>query len=792
MADRSNKGLNLVLDLVRTQTPWSKIPPEIRKRYQSQLGTEDKWERLRIPWALQLHLPHHTTMLIPKSKFYYRALEAFRVKRMPYPYHYQREIIDLLGILPRRYYSELIATLLASERGFDEVPSFTARDVVRLINIDRNAYIRIANACKRDNQWSNVKRRHAVISRYLPPPPLEEGTPDPWWNVWTVGARKQEEGVEWEQKELNAFSTITQSESTLAGEVSRTGVNMLHCRGRVWFEVKLTPQDRITVPPLEGFVMNKLNRDQFERLMYEIFVTADESYTLQELATVLNADLRLVLDAASLYCRLGFAKRVPPHGESIALHVSWESEGGNQPTGGLERQGTDTDDLRDRIALVYDASVVSWLMMGSFSATLKQLSVSMFEVGRLRAKSVEQLITEIGKLDRNTAAAAGGEFLEYFEYSAALRRTLLSIQAGGKRKVSMFRLGSLANLDHKTRAKLLERYTCVVSIAPSRATTEHDQNPPSLGPPSRLCRSPWMKLFLYQSLQSGPASVLFSRGTRITTLPHPLRKYRRYLVVEWDASNSQVASSNPVTGKTEGLDGSGNGVLIVHRCEIVLLLNSRITLHPVFVQGYETMEFEDSKQGKLRERRTSSGHARWASAIMMAGCLKRDEDMRRIKSPNAHSKELTAVVPLPFPTTKADTKEKKNSIEGRGELGVPVEAYEVAKRVVMEFGVGRAVGYVRTLTEINPKTKEIKWIPLELEFGVVMFQHNSNTTQCKLLETDELLSEEALKSHANDMTAFAKRLDKFVSKYSSGPGKGWLPRHSLLFDGHSLRRLTLA
>ena len=34
--------------------------------------------------------------------------------------------------------------------------------------------------------------------------------------------------------------------------------------------------DRIAVPPLKGFVMNRVGHDHMERLLYEIFVSSDE------------------------------------------------------------------------------------------------------------------------------------------------------------------------------------------------------------------------------------------------------------------------------------------------------------------------------------------------------------------------------------------------------------------------------------------------------------------------------------------------------------------------------------
>ena len=59
------------------------------------------------------------------------------------------------------------------------------------------------------------------------------------------------------------------------------------------------------VPPLEGFVMNRVQGDFFETLLYKIFVSIDENTTVAELAKILEVDAKKVKDAVSLYCRLG-------------------------------------------------------------------------------------------------------------------------------------------------------------------------------------------------------------------------------------------------------------------------------------------------------------------------------------------------------------------------------------------------------------------------------------------------------------------------------------------------------
>ena len=61
--------------------------------------------------------------------------------------------------------------------------------------------------------------------------------------------------------------------------------------------------DYMIMPPLEGFVMNRVTGDYLETLLYKIFVSMDEQTTVSETATLLQIELGLVKDAVSLYCR---------------------------------------------------------------------------------------------------------------------------------------------------------------------------------------------------------------------------------------------------------------------------------------------------------------------------------------------------------------------------------------------------------------------------------------------------------------------------------------------------------
>ena len=53
-----------------------------------------------------------------------------------------------------------------------------------------------------------------------------------------------------------------------------------YAAGLVRYDVPVGDGDRISVPPLSGFVMNRVGNDYLEKLLYEVFVTNDESLTV--------------------------------------------------------------------------------------------------------------------------------------------------------------------------------------------------------------------------------------------------------------------------------------------------------------------------------------------------------------------------------------------------------------------------------------------------------------------------------------------------------------------------------
>lgn len=113
----------------------------------------------------------------------------------------------------------------------------------------------------------------------------------------------------WTRKSLNVVTACFLSVEC-ASINSSSPFTALYAKNLVYFTVPIADEDKIYVPPLEGFVMNRVLGDYFENLLYKIFVTIDAHTSVKDLASLLRQDPQLVKDAVSAYCRLGWVERL--------------------------------------------------------------------------------------------------------------------------------------------------------------------------------------------------------------------------------------------------------------------------------------------------------------------------------------------------------------------------------------------------------------------------------------------------------------------------------------------------
>lgn len=59
---------------------------------------------------------------------------------------------------------------------------------------------------------------------------------------------------------------------------------MFFRKGLIYLKVPIHEDDHVVLPPLEGFVMNRVLGDYIENLLYKIFVSIDERTSVKEVS----------------------------------------------------------------------------------------------------------------------------------------------------------------------------------------------------------------------------------------------------------------------------------------------------------------------------------------------------------------------------------------------------------------------------------------------------------------------------------------------------------------------------
>lgn len=208
-------------------------------------------------------------------------------------------------------------------------------------------------------------------------------------------------------------------------------------------------------------------------------------------------------------------------------------------------------------------------LLGSAGASLKQHAVTLYEVGKIANESVDDFLNATAQVGCDDEA--GSEIAQLYEHVVALRRALVYLRS--MRPVDIIRSQSLRALEVSTRDRILERsYGLMISMAPMTALNEyvffpHTRALDYMGPSSSLLTSPWLQLYLYASLRSGPPCFVFLRGSRVRQLPR--------LLLRWPSLLASPFGGDPVTLAT---------------CNALDAVNSMLSQTAVMVQPRSTAE----------------------------------------------------------------------------------------------------------------------------------------------------------------------------------------------------------
>jgi len=787
------------------------------------------------------------------EKRYYTELLTFsRQSLMLYPYHLSDVIVRGLYVTPFQYYSQMLEELMAQERSYDSLPNFTAADCedticwlrvnvplpplgLRLMGIGRNQYIDLINQSRSGSRkLGGFLKRLAVASGgkndLLPERPVETLAVQPWWMI-QVGYVTEDDMKASDRAEHALIDQLIDDGACLAGSADHSVVVELYRRGLVFFDVPVEDDDHVSVPPLEGFVMNRVLGDYLETLLYKIFVSIDESTTVGELAAVLEIEPALVRDAVSLYCRLGFARRKNAQLDSNDLHPSWYDHvasaslvNANALLGGgragsisssededdsllrelnkaLEAEG-DADSiadetrlkdqheetsamsesssqqpLRKKIAFLYDSALTAYLMMGNLSPGLKNHAVTMFEVGKLTDESLDSLVAELERVPQGEDGEGEGEAAKYFDHALALRETVLFLRRNAALAeeeddppaLDLVRCESLRSLDEAAVARLLSKNYCLlVSMAPlsneikapevtsgEAAAETASTFPPHLGPAVPEVASPWFKLFLYGAAASGPPSLFLPKGCRLRRLPPALRRASRLLVTTWGHEPSEVpAATGALAAVLDALQHS-----------------------PVLVQGVTFGECE-----------TRTKHVPFP-ADQSDPCVDKLSQLLDLE----HACGYVTLVDLP------DAAENKNSpVNGK----VSEDAAELLAREVDSLRAegGGDNNVTKRPTDLFSKStsKVARWLPLDVSFGVPLFDASLNKEVCKRIISKGLWKKDSLDELTSSCHKLRRDLLAFIDQHGGSPPLSAetqsssspsvpMPTRSVYFDGSALR-----
>nr|CDS28777.1 protein FAM91A1 [Hymenolepis microstoma] len=741
--------MTLIDDCIKSGTQWSQLPPNVQASLKHDPA---EYDARVLVYFLQNQMEYSGYLIkniVRSEKAYYRQLIQYSSQQMMlFPYHLQRKIVPGLNITPFEYYKNIVRRTMLSEFSYDRIPNFTAADCYQILGIGRNEFIDLLNVYKGIlcSPQSQLKESpEIVLDGLLPKAPQNFKHLQPWFIVraGSVSLTDVQEQTPEVQSVLD--NIIDHDRSSNGGqlgpglkisEVPLGDFQKLYSRGLVYVEVPILETDCLFVPTLDGFIMNRVTGDSCETLLYKIFVSLDPQSNLSQLASDLGVGLEFVINAASVFVRLGFAQK------------SDQPSKVDNPVSSIDISLPTPMPESKKISFIFDSSITAYLMLGNLSANLKKHSVTMFEVGKLTGDSLTAFYKEISSLSNSAEQDVG----VHYEHAKCLSQTMRYISnaqtscENNFRYLDLVRCGSLASLEPLTRCRILSRnYNLIVCMAPlsyEEAQIFGPNWPLIIGPPIPEICSSWFRLFICKTIgEGGMPSLLLTRGTRINRLPSSLARFSSFLVTSW-----------------------GHDPVLMDIYTLFYSVNDLTTNYPVFIQAYDDRE------------RSFPLHQHFLPLPLAPEFINRMSKRLPCLERLSKAMDLTCLIGylsllLPDGKSEVDIKIQHDETDPTGEGFGGGSLYQQNTSQFLEHSVvdSRVVLSESSLEEVVNSGRPVKVLSVNL--GIPLFNSTLNTAVFESIrdlsrDSEQLLSSELRSTIAEANEALAKRLVTFIK--SSG------------------------
>ncbi|KAL0249568.1 hypothetical protein GEMRC1_004798 [Eukaryota sp. GEM-RC1] len=509
--------------LLMKQTPFSELPSDF-----SSLCSRSDWTLKLRNFSFDHQLLHSSALEMDETQYYHSLITSLKSSLSLYPYHLAQLIFKHCAISPFKFYTDMLSDTISSETSYDQIPNFTAADIERIMGIGRNQFIDLMNTLRKQSKTVFFRKKPA-IQRLLPSKPIPFSPPQ--WSHVELGIIRHGDLDNLSETEVSVIALLKDGPMPVTAFAPEI-ISSLYSHDFIFFSFPVSPSDVFVVPVLESFVMNKLNNDWLEGVLYDTFVALNGSHSISNIASTLSLPTSTVVIAASVLSRLGLVfKRINASGD--------QSESGDVIDDDV------IEKTAHRLCLFCDASLAGLFMMGQFGNELKKWGQNLFEVGKVEHHAIKT-VTEL--LRGSISSATFKEFSQY-DVTRSRQFALSFISIMDKfLKMSdlpfdLVRIESVARLKDNVRSKMIESYyTHAISLSKlslpplPRSITNFSFSLP-------LQLHWWVRLYCSLKVESKGGSYLLKRGGFRPNLPSryldEVERGRSHVMIESMVSRGQ-------------------------------------------------------------------------------------------------------------------------------------------------------------------------------------------------------------------------------------------------------------